>query len=184
VPDGKRLALYVPTWRDDQHDASGAYRLDFRLDLDAAGERLAAEWVLAIRGHHLMASGLPAAGTPPFCINVTDYPDISDLLIASDVLITDYSSVIFDFVPTGRPVVLFTYDLARYRDHIRGFCLDLEAEAPGPLVATSEQVVAALADIDAVAARHEPARAAFAAKYCPLDDGKAAARACDALLGD
>jgi CDP-glycerol glycerophosphotransferase len=65
---------------------------------------------------------------------------------------------------------------------LRGFYFDLAAEAPGPLLATSDEVIAALRDIAGVAADHQAAYAAFAAKYCPLDDGKAAARVCDRLF--
>jgi CDP-glycerol glycerophosphotransferase len=183
LPPGKRVAMYVPTWRDNQHDASGRYLLDFKLDLAAASRRLGPEWVLLIRGHHLMAGGIPAVTAGGFALDVTGYPDIGDLLLATDVLITDYSSVMFDFAPTGRPMLFFTYDLEQYRDQIRGFYFDFEAQAPGPLLATSDEVVAALAGIDSVAARYQQAAAAFAARFCPLDDGKAAARACDRIFG-
>ena len=182
LPAGKRVAMYVPTWRDDQHDGSGAYRLDFQLDLEAAASRLAGDYVLLIRGHHLMASGLPAAVPPGFALDVTGYPDIADLLLVTDVLITDYSSVMFDFAPTGRPILFFTYDLERYRDQLRGFYFDFEECAPGPLLTSTAEVVAALADLDPIVARYSPARAAFTARFCPLDDGKASARACDRIF--
>jgi CDP-glycerol glycerophosphotransferase (TagB/SpsB family) len=183
VPAGKKVAMYVPTWRDNQHDAAGRYLLDFRLDLPAAAERLGADWVLLIRGHHLMAGGIKAAAIPGFTVDVTGYPDIGDLLRVTDALITDYSSVMFDFAPAGRPMLFFTYDLEQYRDQLRGFYFDFEADAPGPLLATSEQVVAALDEIDAVAAKYAAAHAAFTGRFCPLDDGKASARACEAIFG-
>jgi CDP-glycerol glycerophosphotransferase len=123
-----------------------------------------------------------AAGPENFVFDVTRYPDINDLLAVTDVLITDYSSVMFDFAPTGRPMLFFTYDLEQYRDQLRGFYFDFEAQAPGPLLATSEQVVAALADLDAVASKYAAAHAEFTARFCPLDDGKAAARACDRIF--
>ncbi len=182
VRPGVKVAMYVPTWRDNQHDEAGRYLLDFRLDLAAAAERLAGEWVLLIRGHHLMAGGIQAAAIPGFTIDVTGYPDIGDLLRVTDALITDYSSVMFDFAPTGRPMLFFTYDLEQYRDQLRGFYFDFEADAPGPLLATSDQVVAALADIGSVAVAYSAAHAAFTARFCPLDDGKAAARACDRIF--
>jgi CDP-glycerol glycerophosphotransferase len=90
----------------------------------------------------------------------------------------------FDFAPTGRPMLFFTYDLEQYRDQLRGFYFDFEALAPGPLLRTCDQVISALADLDQVAASYQAARAAFAARFCPLDDGKAAARACDKIFGD
>ena len=183
LPPGRRVAMYVPTWRDGQFDDSGRYRLDFRLDLHAARQRLAAGYVLLIRGHHLMASGIPTITEPGFALDVTSYPDIADLLLVTDVLITDYSSVMFDFAPARRPMLFFAYDLEQYRDEVRGFYFDFEAIAPGPLLATSDEVISVLADIDAVAARYRKAHAEFVARFCPLDDGKAAERACDRIFG-
>ncbi len=184
LPSGKRVAMYVPTWRDNQHDGTSRYRLDLRLDLAAAHERLADDYVLLVRGHHLMAGWKLAEAEPGFVFDVTAYPDINDLLRITDVLITDYSSVTFDFAPTGRPILFFTYDLVEYRDKLRGFYFDFEESAPGPLLSTSTEVIAALDDLDSVVADCQPAYAAFAARFCPLDDGKAASRACDRIFGD
>ena len=100
----------------------------------------------------------------------------------SDVLITDYSSTMFDYAVTGRPMLFFTYDLADYRDNLRGFYFDFEAEAPGPLLATSAEVIAAVRDVDAVAASYRDAYERFAARFAALDDGKAGARVCDRLF--
>jgi CDP-glycerol glycerophosphotransferase len=129
-----------------------------------------------------MADDVPQ-GRAGFAINVTGYPDISELFLVSDVLVTDYSSVMFDFAATRRPILFFTYDLDQYRDDLRGFYFDFEKDAPGPLLSTSDEVLAAIANIDAVAAEHQVAYQAFIEKFCPLDDGKAGARACDRIFG-
>jgi CDP-glycerol glycerophosphotransferase len=176
------VVLYAPTWRDNQFYASGRYRFDLRLDTGRAARVLGPGHVLLIRGHHHLANDVRAGGPPGFARNVTGYPDVTDLFLITDVLITDYSSVMFDFAVTGRPMLFFTYDLAAYRDKLRGFYFDFEAEAPGPLLATSEEVLAALANADGAAAGYRDSYQAFAAKYCPLDDGKAAARVCDRLF--
>ena len=183
LPPGKRVALYVPTWRDNQVYANGKrYRFDMRLDLEQAYAALGDDYAILVRGHHQMADDVTATLRPGFAINVTAYPDISELYLASDVLVTDYSSAMFDFAVTGRPMLFFTYDLADYRDNLRGFNLDFEAEAPGPLLETSADVVAALADIDTVAAKYVAQYERFAATYCPLDDGTAGARVCDHIF--
>ena len=183
LPDGKRIVLYAPTWRDNQYYASGRYRFDFRLDLERAWQQLGDDHVILFRGHHHMADDVPEGSRPGFAINVTTYPDISELFLVSDVLVTDYSSVMFDFAATGRPMVFFTYDLDQYRDNLRGFYFDFEAEAPGPLLATSDEVITAIGSIDSVAARYRDAYGRFTEKYCPLDDGKAGSRACDRIFG-
>jgi CDP-glycerol glycerophosphotransferase len=182
IPDGKRVVMYAPTWRDNQFYASGRYRFDLRLDLERAWEVLGPDYVVLVRGHHHLANDVQAGARRDFALNVTGYPDISELFLITDVLITDYSSVMFDFAVTGRPMLFFTYDLEQYRDELRGFCFDLEAEAPGPLLSSSDEVLAAVGDAAAVTARYGAAYQAFAARYCPLDDGKAAARVCDRLF--
>jgi len=113
-------------------------------------------------------------------VDVSDYPDIADLYLAADVLVTDYSSAMFDFACTGRPMVFFTPDLERYRDEVRGFYFDFEAEAPGPILRATDEVVEVLkhGDFTAYKARYEE----FAAKFCPWDDGRASARVVDWML--
>jgi CDP-glycerol glycerophosphotransferase len=129
-----------------------------------------------------MADDVPAGLRDGFVVNVTAYPDISELYLVADVLVTDYSSAMFDYAVTGKPMVFFTYDLAEYRDNLRGFYFDFEAEAPGPLVPTSAEVVEALKDIGTVAASYRDAYQRFAARFASLDDGKAGARVCDRLF--
>ena len=183
LPDGKRVVLYAPTWRDNQFYGSGRYRFDLRLNLERAWQALGDDHVILLRGHHQMADDVPDPAHPGFAINVTRYPDISELYLVSDVLLTDYSSVMFDYASTGRPMLFFTYDLDDYRDNLRGFYFDFEREAPGPLLSTSDDVIAAIKDTDGVTAGYTAAYQAFAAKFCPLDDGKAGARVCDRLFG-
>ena len=183
LPAGKRVILYAPTWRDNQVYANGRrYRFDMRLDLEQAWRELGSDHVFLIRGHHHMADDVPAGMRDGFAVNVTAYPDITELFSVADVLVTDYSSAMFDYAVTGRPMVFFTYDLADYRDNLRGFYFDFEAEAPGPLVASSAEVIEALRDIDSVAASYRAAYQRFAARFSSLDDGKAAARICDRLF--
>ena len=183
LPDGKRVVLYAPTWRDNQVYANGRrYRFDMRLDLERAWRELGQDHVFLIRGHHHMADDVPAGMRGGFAINVTAYPDITELFLVSDVLVTDYSSAMFDYAVTGRPILFFTYDLAEYRDSLRGFYFDFEAEAPGPLLDSSAGVIEAVKDVDSVAASYRDAYQRFAARFSSLDDGKAAARICDRLF--
>jgi len=185
LPAGKRVVLYAPTWRDNQVYANGRrYRFDMRLDLERAWSELGEDYVFLIRGHHHMADDVPAGMRPGFAVNVTAYPDITELYLVSDILVTDYSSTMFDYAVTGRPMLFFTYDLADYRDNLRGFYFDFEAEAPGPLLATSDEVIAAVRDAGAVAASYQDAYEIFKARFASLDDGKAGARVCDRLFSD
>ena len=183
LPAGRKVVMYAPTWRDNQYYAAGRYRFDFRLDLQGAYRQLGDDYVILVRGHHHMAEDVPDDIRPGFVLNVTAYPDISELFLVTDALITDYSSMMCDFAATGKPMVFYTYDLEDYRDNLRGFNLDFEAEVPGPMLATSAEVVEAVSDLDALTDRYRSRYEAFAAKFCPLDDGKAGARACDRIFG-
>lgn len=182
IPAGKRVVLYAPTWRDDAFQQGGRYRFAPQLDLDAAVRELGRDYVILLRTHFNVlgpAAASPAGSGP---LAVSSYPDIADLYLISDVLVTDYSSAMFDFAVTGRPMLFFTYDLERYRDQLRGFYFHFEADAPGPLLRTSAEVIEAIREIDEVAASYRSRYHAFTERFCGLDDGHAAARAVDRLL--
>lgn len=174
IADSATVVLYAPTWRDDLA-RTGAGDFALHLDLDELHRRLGPDHVVLLRLHYLVAQRL-VAGDRAGVRDVSGHPDISELYLAADVLVTDYSSTMFDFAVTGRPMVFFAYDLADYRDRLRGFYFDLAAIAPGPVVATSAAVADALADLPAVAARHAPAYAAFRARFGHLEDGHATDR--------
>ncbi|WP_435288815.1 bifunctional glycosyltransferase/CDP-glycerol:glycerophosphate glycerophosphotransferase [Streptosporangium sp. G11] len=181
LPEGRKVVLYAPTWRDDKFYSKGRYRLDLRLDLQRMDEELGEDHVLMIRKHPSVTDRLPRVGTD-FVLDVSAYPDIQELYLVADMLITDYSSAMFDFAVTGKPMFFYTYDLERYRDEVRGFYFDFEAEAPGPLLRTTEEVVAAVRDAGEVHAKYRKLYDAFTARFCPLEDGGAAARAVDRVF--
>ncbi|MBE3013764.1 bifunctional glycosyltransferase family 2 protein/CDP-glycerol:glycerophosphate glycerophosphotransferase [Microbispora sp. NEAU-D428] len=167
LPDDRRVILYAPTWRDDE--TTGRLALD---PVRTAGA-LRDDDVLLVRAHYLVARDL-AIPNGDRIRDVSKFPDMADLLAAADVLVTDYSSAMFDFACTGRPMVFFAHDLERYRDQVRGFYFDFEAEAPGPVLRTGDDVLDVLrhGDLGRFAARYER----FARRYCPWDDGHASAR--------
>lgn len=181
LPEGKKVVLYAPTWREDRRRPQGGYQIDLRIDLAAAQAALGDDQVLLVRRHDLMCGQIPGAGNG-YIWDVGSYPDMAELLLIADVLVTDYSASVFDFASTGKPMLFFTHDLEHYRDNLRGFSLNFEAEAPGPLLPTSEELVAALGRVDELATEYADKAAAFREAYCDLDDGKAAARVVDAML--
>ncbi|WP_289010019.1 bifunctional glycosyltransferase family 2 protein/CDP-glycerol:glycerophosphate glycerophosphotransferase, partial [uncultured Thermomonospora sp.] len=118
LTEGKRVVLYAPTWRDDQSHGGG-YGLEIQLDFDRVREVLGEDYVLLVRGH-VNVSGSLCPPDNDFVRDVSTYPDMAELCLVTDVLVTDYSSVMFDFACTGRPILFFTYDLEHYRDELRG----------------------------------------------------------------
>ncbi|ROO88314.1 CDP-glycerol:poly(glycerophosphate) glycerophosphotransferase [Actinocorallia herbida] len=181
IGEGKKVVLYAPTWRDDQFYGGGRYRFDQRLDLLRARKEMGEDHVFLVRGHHLIADDLYDPSYGDFVINVSAYPDITDLYLISDVLITDYSSAMFDFAGTGRPMLFFTYDLETYRDTLRGFYFDFEERAPGPLLMTSDEVLDALGDLAGTTSAHAAAYRRFQADFHPVGGTPAASLVADRL---
>lgn len=173
-----QLVLYAPTWRDTSRNAVGTLQTVNYID---AATKLPTGFQLMYRGHS-MTLDAHNSKTANGAIDVTDYPDITELYLAADVLITDYSSVMFDFAVTGKPIIFLTPDIEKYVAD-RGFYFDLVAEAPGPICHTTEEVFEALENINDVAKQYGKAYKAWQAKFTPLEDGKATARVITAVFG-
>lgn len=172
-----RVVLYAPTWRDYKRSATGNWEsvtfMDENIELPPGFQML-------YRGHtntHAAHKTKVAGGA----IDVTKYPDVTELYLAADILITDFSSVMFDFTVTGKPVLFLAPDLERYRAE-RGFYFDFEATAPGPILKTDSEVVEALARIDEISAEYSVKYRAWQQKFNSLEDGKAAARVVDIVF--
>jgi len=174
IPEGKKTILYAPTWRDDEYYGRGKYKFALHLDLRLLKKELGKDYVVLLRTHYFIADSLDVTGVEDFAINVSKYDDISELYLVSDMLITDYSSVFFDFANLKRPILFYTYDLDKYRDMIRGFYLDIETEVPGPLLYTNEEVVEAIKQIDHISEEYQEKYDAFYERFCSLEDGHAA----------
>ena len=182
IADGTTAVLYAPTWRDDLVlTNAGTPQVQLPLDLDDFAARLGSDHVLLLRLHNIISDRLELQPGSPI-IDVSDRPESGELYLAADVLVTDYSSAMFDFAITGKPMLFFTYDLEHYRDDLRGFYVDLPEIAPGPLLRTSDELVAAISDIDGVVADHAGSYARFRETFCALEDGHATERVLDLLL--
>jgi CDP-glycerol glycerophosphotransferase len=183
LPPDQRVILWAPTWRDDQRDARGRYGVQLPFDLSAWDTVLGPDDILLFRGHQLIQEaigGMLAAARR--VRNVTMYPDIQDLYLASDVLITDYSSVMYDFANTRRPMIFFAWDIEAYRDNLRGFYVDYDAEVPGPIVTDRAGLEHALRNPAWSEAESAQRYDAFLERYCSLEDGHAAERVVRVLL--
>ncbi|MCW2531079.1 MAG: hypothetical protein JWP62_649 [Blastococcus sp.] len=182
IPDGTTAVLYAPTWRDDLvFDTTGGRDFDVPIDLTAFADRLGADHVLLTRLHSMVAGRIAVPPGAPV-IDVSDRPESAELYLAADMLVTDYSSAMFDFAVTGKPMVFYTYDLEHYRDDLRGFYFDFAEVAPGPLVRTSEELVEAIADRDVAASELADRYVRFRDTFCSLEDGHATDRVLDLLF--
>ncbi len=179
LDDGTTAVLYVPTWRDDEYYAPEA-RLG--LDVEAFADGMGQDWCLLVRVHYYMADRI-ALQESPVVRDVSGFPDLRELYLAADVMITDYSSAMFDFAVTGKPVVFYAYDLAHYRDRIRGFYWDFVQDAPGPVVESMPALLEALSRLEAAGDEYRDQYARFRQHFCHLDDGHATDRVLQ-LLAD
>jgi len=177
VRQGMALVLHAPTFRDEGLGGAGVYVPTEAIDMARFAEEFGDRAVLVLRRHILDRTPARIPPAAAHCVvDATDVDDVQDLLLAADVLVTDYSSVAFDFLNTRRPSVFLAPDLDSYRDDVRGFYLDPETDLPGPVVRTQDdfaRVLAEALDTGAVAGYDLDA---LAARFCPCGDGNAAAR--------
>ena len=172
IGSDERVLLYAPTWRDDRAEI-----VDF-----VDPQRLAQQTdsVVLVRGHsRTLREGRDHSGAR--VIDVTGYPETSRLLLVADALITDYSSVMFDYSVTGKPMYFLVPDLEHYRGALRGFYFDLAERAPGPLLTTQDELADALMD-DALPATFAERYAAWQRQFNTQDDGRAAERVVSRIL--
>jgi CDP-glycerol glycerophosphotransferase len=175
IPDDVTAVLYTPTWRDDEFFADGTPNVQLALDLDSFVRELGPKQWLLPRLHYMVTHRSEPLDRPGV-VDVSRYPDAHELYLAADVMITDYSSTMFDFAITGKPMLFYAYDLESYRDSLRGFYFDFEPLAPGPVLETSDKVVAALKNLDEIPQRYAQRYEAFRTLFTHLDDGHAGDR--------
>ncbi len=167
--------LYAPTWREDRND------LVTFLDLARLMTDLGDGYVLLLRGHS-RTMGYGADVQLPGVLDVTSYPNITDLYLAADAMITDYSSVMFDYSVTGRPMIFFVPDIEEYSGSLRGTYFDLASTAPGPVLETQEAVRDAIANLTGHSPRYAEKYRAWRDRFNRYDDGHSAERVIDRLL--
>ncbi|MFG2678982.1 CDP-glycerol glycerophosphotransferase family protein [Streptomyces sp. NPDC048392] len=175
VAPGRRAVLYAPTHRD--YEAGWTPRLD----LAALADQLGEETVLLVRAHYFY-EGAPTLSAPPAdlrrtgrLVDVSSYEPVEELCLAADALVTDYSSIMFDYANLDRPIVIHADDWETYRT-TRGVYFDLMAEAPGPVARTQAELTEILTTDAWRDARAAKARTAFRRRFCEYDDGRAAER--------
>ena len=176
LPKDKKIILYAPTWRDDESYDIGKVRFNLKLDLDLLKKSLSDEYIILVRTHYFISNNLNLSNFKGFAFDVSKYEDIAELYLISDILITDYSSVFFDFANLKRPILFYTYDLDKYSKMLRGFYLDITREVPGPLLFTTEEVIDAIEHIDELKIRCHSQYEEFYQRFCSIDDGHASKR--------
>ncbi len=176
LPEEKRLCLYAPTFRKDQGLA--AYDLDYRRLAEALGKRFGGQWLVLAKLHPNIAQKAHQLDLDPrYVRNASQWADIQELYLACDALVTDYSSVMFDYMNTGKPCFLYVNDLESYRDD-RNFYFDLD-KLPFPRSETNGELEQAVLAFDGTAqlAKTE----AFCREFGIKESGHAAQKVADWL---
>ncbi len=185
VADGDRVVLYAPTWQGESFATA-------RDDAAVLGERVRELAGLLPPGHrvllrvHQQVYAAAAARADLRGLLVPGDVPANEVLGVTDVLVSDYSSIFFDFLPTGRPIVFFTPDQDVYTDE-RGVYLDLGTELPGPTTHTVAELADVVAAVGAGSAldpetTHGEVRRAAVERFAAKDDGRAAARVVDIVF--
>ena len=176
---GKKVILYAPTWRDNQHTSGEGYTYKTEVDFDKLHKELGNEYVVLFRAHYLVANSFDFEKYEGFVIDVSSYSDINDLYIVSDILVTDYSSVFFDYSNLKRPIIFYMYDLEQYASEMRGFYLSLD-ELPGPIVKEEDELIREIKTTNGW--KPAPEYEEFVKRFNPNEDGNSSKRVIKKIL--
>lgn len=170
VEKNTRVLLYAPTFREGK--VLDYYDIDFEKVLGALEEKTGQKWVALVKYHpHLLKAKIPDMGSGKVR-NVTEHDDIQELMLIADILISDYSNVIFEFGLTGRPVFLYAKDYAQYKKE-RDFYFDYQ-KLPFPLAKSNDELVKEIMEYDEKAYRAKVKEFYAELKYA--EDGRASER--------
>lgn len=176
----KKIILYAPTWRDNEHDSATGFTYNTKVDFDKLRDELSDKFIILFRAHYLVSNSFDFEKYNGFVYDVSHYDDINELYVVSDMLITDYSSVFFDYANLKRPIIFYMYDYEFYKEELRGFYIDMR-ELPGEIVHTDDDLIKEIYKATEHFEYREKYKA-FNDKYNCLDDGKAAKRVVEMLF--
>ena len=178
--DNRKIILYAPTYRSDQHQTGLGYVYKEEIDFKKMEGKFGKEYLILFRPHYFIVNSFDFDKYKGFVYNVANIDDINELYIISDILITDYSSVFFDYANLKRPMIFFMYDLEHYKNESNGFYIDLN-ELPGPIVETQEDLEKSIEDVDFNIGSSKKYKE-FNEKYNYLDDGNASKRVIEKVI--
>ena len=166
---GKKVIVYAPTWRDLQGDYVRGYDFELPFDIEELYQKFSGEYVLLVKLHHLIADSLEIDSRyKDFLLNVSGEEDVMELLCIADILITDYSSVFYDFASAKKPILFYAYDLEEYINETRGLYVGMDT-LPGPILQNNDSLIEAIENIEQYDYEHSKKLREFCdsmSKYC------------------
>lgn len=181
IPADKKVVLYAPTFRDNKYTAKDGFKLESYMDFDKAKESLGEEYVILFRAHYFISGRMDLEKYKGFVFDVSDVEDINELYVISDMLITDYSSVFFDYANLKRPIIFYMCDYEEYKNELRDFYFDV-SELPGPVVREQEEVFEQIKKMSGDFVVDDKYQK-FNAKYNYLDSADCSRRVLDEIIG-
>ena len=182
IPGDKKILLYAPTWRDNQYELGLGYTFDAVGHIEKLIQALPEDYIILVRLHYFIANEIDLTKYTGKAYDFSDYEDINVLYAVADVLMTDYSSVFFDYANLHRPILFYMYDLEMYKNEMRDFYIDLE-ELPGPILQTQEEVIEAISNLKEIEEKYRDKYRAFNARFNYLDDENASMRVIRRCIG-
>ena len=181
LPSDKKIILYAPTWRDNSFNHKG-YTFNLQCDFKKWQHYLEKDYVVIFKPHYLISNKFDNEQFKDFLYLFDANIDINELYAVSDLLITDYSSVFFDYSILDRPILFYMYDLDDYRDNLRGFYLDIDKDLPGQVVKHEEDlfkiIINDMHNFESIKALRKD----FINKYHTSEQGNASKKIIDNLI--
>lgn len=168
IDTDKKIILYAPTWRDNQHTSGVGYTYKLGIDFDTLKKKIGGKYIILFRAHYFIANSFDFDKYKGFVYNVSNIDDVNLLYVISDILITDYSSVFFDFANLKRPMLFYMYDKEEYQNNLRDFYFSL-SYLPGPIVKEEKDLIKEINEVDTYFIRYKEKYDEFNKKFNYLD---------------
>lgn len=171
IPLDKKVILYAPTWRDNSYNMKG-YVFELNVDFNLWKKELGKEYIVLFKPHYLIVNKQTNENLEDFLYLIDENEDINELYVISDILVTDYSSVFFDYAILRKPIYFYMYDLKEYEENLRGFYLDINKDLPGEVITNETKLLKSIKDNKSYYKDNENKLDRFNERYNNLQDGK------------
>nr|WP_196001940.1 CDP-glycerol glycerophosphotransferase family protein [Clostridium sp. 1001271B_151109_B4] len=182
IPLDKKVILYAPTWRDNSYNMKG-YVFELNVDFNLWKKDLGKEYVVIFKPHYLIVNKESNESLEGFLYLINQDEDINELYVISDILVTDYSSVFFDYAILERPIYFYMYDLKEYEENLRGFYLNIYKDLPGKIITEEKQLLEMLKQNELYVESNKQIIKDFNKIYNNLQDGQCSKRVIESIIG-
>lgn len=183
IKSNKKIILYAPTFRDNQRSSYEGYTYNLGVDFDKWKKSLSKDYIILFRTHYFISNSIDLSKYKDFIYDVSSYDDVNDLYVISDLIITDYSSVFFDYANLKRPMLFYMYDKEEYKEKMRDFYIDLE-ELPGPITEKEDDLLKEIKNISSYDKKYNKKYDLFNKKYNYLDGSDCSRKVLEVIIDE